>query len=125
MLVSSCGSPSQGMSLSILVVLSCRDLHGPLEVHLQFHISASRLFRFLDLLDGYPPGSKVCRVFIKGYISTDVDLLESWEVYSVGLLCITVSYEYTLLPRRIELGPFLLWDMYVNQETKYYEMADF
>ena len=35
-----------------------------------------------------------------------------------------VSYKYTLPPRRIKLGPFLLWDMYVHQETKYSQMAD-
>ena len=90
-----------------------------------FHISVSHLFRFLDLLNGCPPGFEVYRVFIKGYISTDVDLLESWEVSLVGLWCIIVSYEYTLPPRRINLGPLLLWDMYVQWATKYSKMAEF
>ena len=80
---------------------------------------------FLDLLNRCAPGYEVCRVFIKGYISTDVDLLESWKVYLVGLLCIIVSYEYTLPPRRIELGPLLLCDTYVHQEAKYSNMDEF
>ena len=87
--------------------------------------NCSHLFRFLDFLDRSPPGSKVCRVFIKFYISTDVSILESWEVYLIGLLCIIVSYEYTLLPRKIELGHFLLWDMYVHRASKYSQMTDF
>ena len=50
-----------------------------------FHVSKSHLFRFLDFLGRSPPGSKVCRFFIKCYISTDVNLLKSWEVYLVGI----------------------------------------
>ena len=51
----------------------------------------------------------------------------SWimGVYLVGLWCITVSYKDTLPPRQIELGPFLLWDMYVRREANYSQMADF
>ena len=79
-----------------------------------FHVSNSYLFRFLDFLDRIPPKYEVCRVFIKCYISTNVDLLDSLKVFSVGLGCITLPYEYTLPHRRIKLGPFLLWDMYVH-----------
>ena len=58
-------------------------------------------------------------------MSIDVDLIESWEVYLVGILCSTVSYEITLPPRRIKLGPLLLWGMYVHLAAKYSKMVDF
>ena len=41
-------------------------------------------------------GFFVSRVFIKCHIPTDVDLLESWEVYSVSLQAFKVSHKYTL-----------------------------
>ena len=58
-------------------------------------------------------------------LSAEFHELFRGELYTVVLWCIIVPYEYTLLPRKIELGPFLLWDMYVHRETKYYQMANF
>ena len=63
--------------------------------------------------------------FVKCYITTNLHVMESWNVYSEGFGEFTVSNKYSLLSGIIQLGSLLFWYVNIYWAIKYLELAQF
>ena len=68
-------------------------------------------------------GSLESCLFIKCYIPTNLNVMESWNVYSKGFGDFTVSNKTSLVSGRVQLGSLFFWNVNIDWTTKYFDMA--